>query len=291
MLSLTSNPLSARAVGQLNAFHNKVTLVPTFSAKVDTSKAFWKSTKKSWILAKADINKTLISMCVGVGICNYCENNEATDIEHIFPKSFFPEKGFIWENYLLACKTCNTHYKLDKIAVFSPSGSLTRHDVVRGSVPITSDVILINPRIENPLDFIELNLRTGIFLEKHHAPSREYQKASYTIEVLSLNLREALREARESRARDIYRKLQYAVSIAEATTFGELDTIINLNEPFITLDHTQLFVNVKVDLINSIRKAITNDPHPTVWIEIKKQQASIPNFAALFNRLPIALTW
>jgi uncharacterized protein (TIGR02646 family) len=291
MLSLTSNPLSARAIGQLTTFQSKVNSKLTFLLKVDASKTFWKSKKKAWTIAKTDINNTLMSMCVGVGICNYCENNEATDIEHIFPKSFFPEKAFVWENYLLACKTCNTHYKLDKVAVFSPNGSATRYDVARGSVPVTGDVILINPRTENPLDFIELNLRTGIFLEKHASPSREYQKANYTLEVLSLNLREALREARESRARDIYRKLQYAVSIAEATTFVELDNIINLNEPFITLDHTQLFANVQAALISNIRRAITNAPHPTVWVEIKQQQASIPNFADLFNRLPIALIW
>ncbi len=30
-------------------------------------------------------------MNISKGICNYCEQNESNDIEHINPKSFFPE--------------------------------------------------------------------------------------------------------------------------------------------------------------------------------------------------------
>jgi uncharacterized protein (TIGR02646 family) len=286
MLFLISKPLSADTISHLNTVQSAINAA---TDNIRAAKNAWENRSNN--AAFVEIWATLETMCVGKGICNYCENNEATDIEHIYPKSFFPEMAFVWENYLLACKTCNSHYKLDKIAVFNPPGSTTRFDVVRGAVPPTKEVLMINPRTENPLDFLELNLRTGVFLEKHASPSRAFKQAEYTIEVLALNARDALREAREANTKTIFRKLQYAVCVKEATTFADLDTVVNKNEPFITLDTTRPLADVQSELLESIRIAITEAPHPTIWVEIKRQHASIPRIADLFARLPEALNW
>lgn len=42
--------------------------------------------------------------------CSYCEMNISNqpDIEHVAPKSKNPELENDWDNFLLACKTCNT---------------------------------------------------------------------------------------------------------------------------------------------------------------------------------------
>jgi len=291
MLSLTSRPLSNRARGHLTTVQAKINNKSTFAERSSAAQEAWKSKKKAHKHAFADIKHKLLDMCVATGICNYCENNEATDIEHIFPKSFFPEMAFVWENYLLACKTCNSHYKLDKIAVFNPSGSSTRFDVRRNTQPPTQDVLMINPRTENPLDFLELNLKTGIFHKKQNAGSRAYFKAEYTLEVLHLNARDALREAREARARELFRKLQIAVSIEEADSFEKLEAIINGNDPFIDIDSSRSIEEVKTEFLNSIRHAIATAPHPTVWVEMKRQNSIHSKIRALFARLPEALDW
>ncbi len=286
MLLLNSKPLSKRAIDHLKAMQAKID-VSTNPTK--RAKDAWENGKK--LGAFEDIRKILMDMCVGTGICNYCENNEATDIEHIYPKSFFPNRAFVWENYLLACKTCNSHYKLDKIAVFNPAGSTTRFDVVRGTLPPTQEVLMINPRTENPLDFWELNLRTGVFLESPPAATREFIKAAYTLEVLALNDRDALREAREARAKYLFQKLNTAVLIYEAADFTVLDSIVNSTEPFISINQAPSLQKEKDKLLQSIKKAIGSGPHPTVWEEIKRQQLNFPKFTALFARIPQALTW
>lgn len=43
--------------------------------------------------------------------CSFCEmriNYRSLDIEHRLPKSVYPQKYVSWENFLLACKDCNT---------------------------------------------------------------------------------------------------------------------------------------------------------------------------------------
>ena len=264
-------------------------LINAAADKPAAANAAW--TNRTANAAFEEIRQVLESMCVGTGICNYCESNEATDIEHISPKAFFPELAFVWANYLLACKICNTHYKLDKIAVFNPFGSTTRYDVPRGTQPPTTDAMFINPRSEDPLHFLELNLRTGVILEKQPAGSRDYLRAKYTLEALGLDRRDALREAREARTKDVFKKLQYAVSVAEATNFADLEIVINTNEPFIILDSTRPLADVKRELLDSIRNAIVTAPHPTVWVEMKQQHVHYPRIADLFTRLPEALTW
>lgn len=42
--------------------------------------------------------------------CSYCERflAQSIDVEHIRPKSLQPELQFTWDNFLLACKNCNS---------------------------------------------------------------------------------------------------------------------------------------------------------------------------------------
>jgi uncharacterized protein (TIGR02646 family) len=289
MRFLTSEALSSADQRYLDGLQKPIDALPDFAQRVERAQQLWRSRTQNSTFRR--IRQTLLRMCVGVEICHYCENNEATDIEHILPKSFFPEETFVWENYLLACKICNSHYKLDRVAVFWPEDPCTRYDIPRGFQPPSTKSLMIHPRREDPQQFWGLNLRTGILLETADPDTCAGQRASYTLEILSLNDRDALREAREKAARERFRDLSYAVRIHEAPSFVALDAVVNAHEPFIALNSSLPLSTVQRQLLDSIRDAIRSKPHPSVWDEIKLQHRHFPRFLDLFNRLPEALTW
>lgn len=39
--------------------------------------------------------------------CSYCERPIPEDVEHVLPRKEFPEFELEWDNFLLACKSCN----------------------------------------------------------------------------------------------------------------------------------------------------------------------------------------
>ena len=202
MIPLTSETLEITTTQLLAEKQSQIDTLPTFSAQSSKAKTLWKGKKGSNAgqTAFSEIKDKLIEMSVGVEICNYCENNEATDIEHIFPKDWFPNKTFIWENYLLACRTCNTDYKSNRFAIFVPKYTNSILDVI--AQPPNDDSAFINPQIEDPLDFFLLNLKRGVFTIHpnltDNTQSRAYLKADYTLELLALNTRDALVNARKS---------------------------------------------------------------------------------------------
>lgn len=257
------------------------------------AKAEWlvKSSSKPKKAVFQEIKDTLLTMCVGVEICNYCENNEATDIEHIFPKGLFPERAFLWENYLLACKTCNTHHKLDKFAVFEPALSDIDLKILRGSgQPPTDDALLINPRLEDPLQYFWLDItsRTFVLVPRIDLTPRNQKRASHTLELLGLNSRNTLLNARKTAATDFINRLERYVNVKEAS---DMPTLLKaVRYPYL-VDEDLSFADEQ----NNIKAALQNDilqfRHPTVWQELKRQRANIPEVEILFHRAPEALDW
>ena len=61
--------------------------------------------------------------------------HENHDLEHFFPKSRYPKRMYEWTNFLWSCKNCNT----EKLATFP--------------VDHLGNAILLNPTVEEPLDF------------------------------------------------------------------------------------------------------------------------------------------
>jgi hypothetical protein len=270
--------------------HNEINACPTFAEKVDYARNAWKNRVNN--AAFDEIKNKLVKMCVHNTICNYCEATLATDIEHILPKLFFPELAFAWDNYLLACKTCNTAFKLDNIAVFLPGSGINLFRVPRGTQPPSGNVAMINIRHENPANLIDLDLGTGVFYEKFPLGTMEYEKAKYTIdEALFLNIRDDLRESREVTFKEQYQNLRYATLIFESESLEEIGHIINNHEPIIVIDPVIGVRRVKAELLVNIRKAIRNKRHPTVWAEMKNQRFLFPRLNDLFNRYPQALNW
>lgn len=296
MIQLHSKDLSSATVAHLHQTQQKVDGEPTFESRAKKANSLWdgKGSSQGGKKAFGEVRKTLLHMCVGVEICNYCEHNEATDIEHVYPKKFFPEKAFRWENYILSCGKCNTDYKSDKFAIFNPLGSADLEALARqrGTYfqPATADAVLVNPRWENPLDYLWLDIQNKSFhfTEKPGISVRDSQKAKYTIELLGLNARGPLVEARKVAAKYYLDRLDRYVKAKQAEMLGHLEAITQ--EPDL-LDETQPFEAEQTRIMAAIKRDITQHQHPTVWQELKRQRDQLPKTSGLLAKAPEALEW
>lgn len=216
-------------------------------------------------------------MCSGANRCVYCEDSVSDEVEHIYPKDLYPGKCFDWNNYVYACGPCNGP-KNNQFAVFRNSdGAFKIVNSSRGQEavePPSGDAVLLNPRLENPLDYCMLDLSSTFkFVITAEPGTRNYIRACYTFNtILRLNdQREYLRKARAN-AYTMYRARLY-----EYTKQKERG-----------VDQVQLY-----KLIDGIR----TEAHPTVWKEMQRQhRMSIlnkfdGNLDALFKASPEALDW
>ncbi len=302
MIQVISKDLTADEQKVLQDLQANIDIQTSFESKVGKAKDLWsaKSSKTAPIERKEafeTIKAKLIDMCVSVKICNYCEHNEATDIEHLYPKSHFPERTFEWENYILACGTCNTHHKSDNFAVFNPINSTNKYNLigaVRGKPtvqPPTDDGLLIDIRNENPLEYLWLDLTTGIFVCHYELllNTREYLKADYTLELLALNERDGLSKARRTAVGDYCNRLEKYVKAKKAKNFEQLEAAISGISPLI--DKTVDFVIEQEKLLAAIKNDIFTYQHPTVWRELVRQKANFPKINSLFLEAPEAINW
>jgi hypothetical protein len=201
------------------------------------------------------------------------------EVEHIYPKDLFPEKCFDWNNYVYACGPCNGP-KNNKFALFKkPGGAFVEVNPPRGTAsikPPKGEAVLINGRIENPLDYAILDL-TGTF-KFYPLPtinSKKKKRVEYTYnDVLRLNdgEREPIRQAREN-AFGMYkaRLFEYVVKYKAGKSKAFLDKLID---------------------------GIKKEAHPTVWKEMQryyiigKLDAVDDELKELFDEAgPEALTW
>jgi uncharacterized protein (TIGR02646 family) len=291
MLKLNSKNLTQISSDHLAAKQQLIDDVLLFPDKAKKAKTLWDN-KAS---AAFDELKTLLKeMCVSIEICVYCENNEATDIEHIYPKKLYPEKTFSWENYLLACGKCNSHHKKDNFKIFNPQNSANVEDVTLPpkiyKEPANDDALFLNQRKDDPMYFLELDLlnRTFVFVEKFPEGTREYERAKYTIELLGLNSRGALKKARESAAIFFISRLEKYVNAKKSTNFQELKDAV---DDFGSIDETAVYIQEKARILESIKKTILENQHPTVWKEMMRQRSNLPKTNKLLNEAPEALTW
>ncbi|HLK56616.1 MAG TPA: hypothetical protein VKU00_08630 [Chthonomonadaceae bacterium] len=268
MIRLRVEPLPAKALQQLKRYQDAIDTLPDYAQRVAAAKEWFPKRQRSGKATFAVIRDTLQKMCPGTGRCVYCEDNMADEIDHFQPKDIYPELVFAWENFLYACGPCNGP-KSNRYAVFSNATGwlmeISRQEGAPIIEPEVGDPVLINPRKENPLEFLFLDL-WGTFEFKPLAEKRTvaYQRAEYTIEVLRLNKRPALLQIRKA-AFQAYDALLH--KYIHAKTDGDQDHLENL------------------------RAAVQNLGHTTVWEEIKRQRNSIPHLNALFEKAPEALSW
>lgn len=126
---------------------------------------------------------------------------------------------------------------------------------------------MIDPRVENPFPYIELDLLgTFRFIPTSNEPSSiEYLRAKYTIEVLRLNTRPYLVRARR---------------IAYGNYKAKLEKYIR-----------QRNNDISREILQDTIADILDDNHPTVWFEMKRSREDILELNKLFTEAPEALTW
>ena len=295
MIKLNSKNIQPSSVNHLDKIQQEIDNEPTFEAQVKKANSKWNN--KSYGAGKdafKDIKDVLTQMSVGVELCVYCEQNEATDIEHIFPKKLYPEKAFKTSNYVLACSKCNSHYKSDKFSIFNPINSKIEEDVTpaRGTYvkPANSDALFINQLVDDPMDLLELDfvIDQFCFTERYPVGTREHKKAEYTIRILGLNTRANLISSRRSATNFYYSRLEQYVKAKSTINFHELGNAIN---DVGYIDQTLDFSSVKYKVLEAIKNDIVTYSHPTVWKELLRQRQSLPKTNALLDQAPEVLNW
>ncbi|MDT3722617.1 hypothetical protein [Pseudomonas oryzihabitans] len=215
----------------------------TYAEQVAAAKDFWEGKNRN---SFAGVRSALEAICPGARRCHYCEDSVADEVEHVWPKKFYPEKTFVWQNYLFSCGSCNGSHKNDQFAVFDAGEN--QIDVIRGkndpiSPPPVGSPLFIDPISEDPTEYISLDLQTGLFVPLARRDSRDFKRAEYTINILGLNSRDYLSRARRN---------AYA---------GYLDAL-------------SVYAKIKAEgcsreeLLNK-QAEIGEKHHPSVWHEIK----------------------
>lgn len=307
MLSIPLSSLSTETEKHLAGQQALVDTQMSYKDKIDKADARWGNKKGSNAGRDAfqEIENKLVELAIGKKYCHYCEharivdehNKPDSDIEHFYPKTHFPSKAFVWENFLYVCKDCNSFHKGKgaKFQVFDNNGNTIELQSGKGRdyiIPPSDESVLINPRTENPMDILFLNLPTGAYILH---PSLAYNdnakiRFDYTVrEVLKLNAYAA--DRRESYDTFVQCLRAYVCAKQSVSTL-ELNHIRKglLSVMFRPFTSHQ-FKKRKAAVCKDIRTSIPLRKHQTVWEEMKRQRKTINGLHQLFTQAPEALNW
>ena len=256
-------------LAELRTLQARVDGLANYADRVSTAKVQFSRSNTNRNATFRQVRTALTTMCSGARRCVYCEDSCADEVEHIKPKDLYPEEAFLWDNYVYACGPCNGP-KNNQFAVFSSVTGIFTDVTRKRSDPVVEpeagSPVLINPRWEDPLRFMELDLLgTFLFLPTKPKGSKDHHRAEYTIKVLRLNDRDVLLKARKEAYDSYEARLSRYIAVRDkgAST---------------------------IQLKNRVR-ALKKMQHPTVWREMKRQQGSIPVLRQLFDDAPEALAW
>jgi len=254
---------------KLREYQAEVDAKPSYAERVAEAKRQFSSRNKATNAAFRVVRQRLDEMCSGARRCAYCEDSAADEVEHVRPKDLYPEHVFRWENYVYACGPCNGP-KGNGFAVFE-SGTGQFRDVTRGRddpivPPVAGDEVLIDPRSEDPLDYMELDLvGTFMFLPAPGGDHRSTKRADYTIELLHLNDRDLLIAARRE---------------AYGSYFARLH-----------MYRDRKLEGADNDELSRLAEEIRSMGHSTVWQEMKRQREFHEELTRLFDDVPESLAW
>ena len=264
MLRLHDPGVERSTFEALATYQAEVNAAGNYEDRVRAAMRVWPLRAASSALRK--VRASLADICAGAERCCWCEDSAATDIEHIWPKSLYPQRTFRWENYLLACAGCNRH-KGGRFAVLAGEQIV---DVSRGPKdPITPPrcgaAVVVDPRLEDPLEFFDLEIAdTFLFFPCERLSPTDEERAEYTIELLDLN-REHVR---------LGRKEAYGAYRARLVEYRE-----------------EREGGASAEALTQLATAIAASAHPTVWREMQRQRMQFTEIASLFEDVPEALHW
>jgi len=240
----------------------------TYTQRVALAKSKFSSRNTTRNKTFQEVRAALTKMCSGNRRCSYCEDSVADEVEHIRPKDLYPEQVFVWENYCYACGRCNgpksNHFAVFPTAV-GAAVNVTRPRNGPVTPPVAGEPALIDPRIENPMDLLFVDLAgTFQYLPNVDLVSRDQQKAEYTIELLRLN-------------RDILIRGRRTARIAFEDILARYIEKRDANAPQEELDRR----------VATVRELY----HRTVWFEMIRQRPHYADLELLFDQAPEALEW
>jgi 5-methylcytosine-specific restriction endonuclease McrA len=270
MIKIDDQLLSQEAVAQLRKYQEAIDTITSYEERVKQAKINFSKRNKRGNRTFDEIKRVLINMCSGPRRCMYCEDSRADEVEHIYPKDLYPELTFVWENYLYICGPCNTG-KNNKFSVIDPL-TKTIHNVTRPPKnpvipPLQGEALLLNPRLEDAMDYLILDLRGTFKFMPHYRLSKKDQghiRALLTRNILDLDRNDLIESRRNAYDDYVARLEQYISRKNSRETFSVLQRRI---------------------------RALQRLEHPTVWREIQRQQSRIPELRDLFDQAPEALNW
>lgn len=267
---------SKEILDRLKLYQDEIDNLATFELRSERAKIDFPKRNRIGNKVFDEIKIKLTEMCSGARRCVYCEDSVADEVEHIQPKDLYPNFCFHWDNYVYACGNCNGP-KNNKFAIFrKDSGKFEELNPPKGtkaSKPPLGDNALINPRIEDPMDFCMLDLASTFkFVIIKIAGTKDAQKADYTFNrVLRLNDREFLRKARANAYTNYKSRLGYYVH--------------------------EKFNGKKNDILEKLVENLRRESHQTVWKEMQRQHSIgilskiDKDLDELFVKSPEALNW
>ena len=266
MLQLNDKPLTPQAAFLLEEYQQQVDEKISFEEKVAEGKKLFSTYNKGNNPAFSVVRKHLAEMSGGTIRCNYCEDSNANQVEHIYPKNYYPEKCFVWENYCYACGPCNQP-KSDKFAVLENTTLLEVNlkDLPKNSPPPGRQALLLDPRVENPMESLFLDTLDTFTFVPFKENQIDFRRAEYTIEILGLNSRSHLVRARMVAFYNFKARLfEYVLKKESGKNKEELKPLID---------------------------SLKSEHHQTVWHEMIRQRTLHPEIDDLLNRAPEAINW
>lgn len=246
----------------LNEARDELERVGDYAARVQATEQHWKNARTRVV---KPVRAVLRSMCGEAEPCCYCESSIGAQVEHVRPKSLYPELTFDWLNLLLVCGGCNS-IKNAGFAVLIEGRAVK---VARRSGPIVpplaGPMALVDLRREDPLDFFELNLELGVIRPRRRLDELGLERAKFTRKLLNLN-RDPLPTWRVQACGTFKARLEQYISR-------------RAQDPM-----NPALAALKAELLRL--------PHQMVWREMKRQHLTASlDLRELFAHAPEALDW
>lgn len=261
MIRVQQGEPSAEVLAELARLQHELDALPTYPQRARAAVDQWRSRRQLSVFRR--VEEALAALCSGAGRCMFCEDSAGYQIEHFRPRSLYPGLTYAWVNYLYACGQCNNK-KVNRFAIFSASGDVLKLSP-SDKEPEHGPAVLIDPRHDDPLDYLELDLKgRPLFVEKH-ASGTACHRARYTIDCLGLNTRTQLVGARSVAYQDYVSRLKAYIHDRSRGADAA------------RLEHS--------------RRALQRRGHFAVWREMKRQHRQIEELRILFEEVPEALAW
>ncbi|MGO4917118.1 hypothetical protein [Pseudogemmobacter sp. W21_MBD1_M6] len=208
----------------ISALQAEVDVVQNYQERVKVAKVKFGSKPKPLF---DRVRVALAEACGDLVRCGYCEDSCADEVEHLWPKDFYPNFTFVHENYLFSCGRCNPK-KGNKFSIWVDDAWLDLQSQRKSGIfvePAAGVSRFISPLTEAPLELLWLDIDGGTFYFVATADegSLEYDRAEFTIQTLGLN-RGFLAKARENAYSGFLDRMHMYIGCKESGgTQGELD--------------------------------------------------------------------